>query len=570
MSYNDGDIQKIVDQISNSWLVKTSGRIVGPFTKEEIEEKLRTRELVALDEVAKPLSRWCYFRDEAAFKEVIDSVSCDGARDNEQTMTAVIGSTDEFMVTGEIEIKESGLISDDKNEKVASYGYSGDQNIKSELNQISKIGWTLTLLVMCFIAWGVYQTRSEGWGGAEKETGSQVEQGLDAYAIGDFEEALIYLRKSLAEDDKNIEALLKLTPLLIQFEKDYVYSRSVLERILSFQTEKDFLLSANVTMGLLHLLENRFDEAKTYLEGASNFDEYNQALLSNMGAYHFLSGSYDRVIENFEKAKIHDRIDGALVMLGVRSLLQKYQENPSQSEFLVRAEKSIDDFLRDNFDYKQEFLLAKNYVQVVYRNKINVNDLRQVLNQDPYLTDEHWRDPQIYHSHMDWGVLLTWCEEIYSRSDKSYLFEGLRGFCLLKARRGIEADQVIENALAKNPEESVLVALKGYQYILMNEEGKGLGVLEHASSEKSSLFALSLTAHFCDKPSRHICAKKKWQELIEREPQNISALGGLAMSHLIDEEISKATALVEKGLKLSPTYKPFLKIQFEIENNWQE
>ncbi len=56
------------------WLVKSGDRVLGPFATSEVIRRLRSKELVVIDEVIAPLSRWRHIRDEALFSNVVDEI----------------------------------------------------------------------------------------------------------------------------------------------------------------------------------------------------------------------------------------------------------------------------------------------------------------------------------------------------------------------------------------------------------------------------------------------------------------------------------------------------------------
>src|SRR4051812_42136961 len=56
------------------WLVKSSGRILGPFPQVKIIELLRTREISVLDEVSEPGRRWQTIQYHDDFRAAIDSL----------------------------------------------------------------------------------------------------------------------------------------------------------------------------------------------------------------------------------------------------------------------------------------------------------------------------------------------------------------------------------------------------------------------------------------------------------------------------------------------------------------
>ncbi|MFN8945321.1 MAG: hypothetical protein ACK5WZ_11950, partial [Pseudobdellovibrionaceae bacterium] len=56
------------------YLVKSSSKVMGPFSEEELVELLIHNQISLLDEIKKPYSRWIYLREDKHFREVIEKV----------------------------------------------------------------------------------------------------------------------------------------------------------------------------------------------------------------------------------------------------------------------------------------------------------------------------------------------------------------------------------------------------------------------------------------------------------------------------------------------------------------
>lgn len=73
-SDNDQQPQKPTLGKDTLWLVKSGDRIIGPLLTAEVVRRLRAKELVVIDEVISPQSRWRHIRDEAMFSAVVDEI----------------------------------------------------------------------------------------------------------------------------------------------------------------------------------------------------------------------------------------------------------------------------------------------------------------------------------------------------------------------------------------------------------------------------------------------------------------------------------------------------------------
>src|SRR5437868_11834484 len=96
------------NHLTKNWLVKSSTKILGPFTREEVMILLTRRQITIIDEVRQPDGRWSYIRENRYFKEVVKSLRYEQDHSKEDTMTstATVG-------TASITKTEPGSVSDE-------------------------------------------------------------------------------------------------------------------------------------------------------------------------------------------------------------------------------------------------------------------------------------------------------------------------------------------------------------------------------------------------------------------------------------------------------------------------
>lgn len=111
------------------WLVKSGDRVLGPFATSEVVRRLRSKELVVIDEVIAPQSRWRHIRDEALFSNVVDEIR-----------------TGLMSVRDDTEVGESGgaetitaRSSDDRTPQIPVEASATNAKFEGTLNRISNI-----------------------------------------------------------------------------------------------------------------------------------------------------------------------------------------------------------------------------------------------------------------------------------------------------------------------------------------------------------------------------------------------------------------------------------------------
>jgi|GEM_PF-3298777 len=56
------------------WLVKSGDRVLGPYSTDDLAQLIREKEVVVIDEIMAPQSRWAYVRDVEAFASVVEEI----------------------------------------------------------------------------------------------------------------------------------------------------------------------------------------------------------------------------------------------------------------------------------------------------------------------------------------------------------------------------------------------------------------------------------------------------------------------------------------------------------------
>ena len=56
------------------WIVKTSGRVIGPYSTEQLKVELLKRHISVIDEIKKPKGRWTFLREHPELSSLLDEV----------------------------------------------------------------------------------------------------------------------------------------------------------------------------------------------------------------------------------------------------------------------------------------------------------------------------------------------------------------------------------------------------------------------------------------------------------------------------------------------------------------
>lgn len=564
--------KEVLEQIEKSqspWLLKTAGRIMGPFSAEEVAEKLRSREIVALDEAIAPLGRWKYVIDHPTFRELAQQMKEDSSDEAERTMTSTIDSSmvDDMTKTVELDHKTPTFDKTNPNferpkaEPVKSYGFQSDRNIEKEASSQSKPIWIAAIIVLLGVIGVVLfkeMSKTEKGGNSSQ----LIKQGRLAASFGENKKAIDFFIRALKNDQSNPEALLPLIPLIAQEEKDPVLARRLLKELeaISLQSAEIYNLH-----GLIDLLEDKVEDAEKAFDRALALDShYSQALVNKM-IVSYRKKQYSKVEESFEELQKLGVFDGAATFILSLALTEDLKQRGDTGQS-AQVYKQIDQYLETQSAYKQELTLIKNYL-LFNQKKDRVSSLiRDTINMDPYLSPQHSKDFAIYQEAISWSQLLPLCQEVYQKV-QSVLAESLYSFCLIKTRRTLEAQKLLNQTAKKDPKNFWPSTVQAFYLVETHHEDKGLQLLEHIANQSPSYMALSLIGFYCEKAQKG-CAERAWNSLLQKDPGFLAALHGKAKIAFQSQDYEKSLEFIRRGLQISSNYIPLKKLEWQIEESY--
>lgn len=557
----------------DSWLIKSSGRILGPFDGPAVQEKLKTREIVPLDEIIAPLGRWHYVIDEPAFAEVARKMK-DQEVENERTMTSTLEANAQDDLTDTVDIHSGKTPPPNLNAKgtatkVKTYGFQRDKNLHREALTRSRMGLIVAAVALIVVVGSALYNElahREGGGAA-----ALIRQGKTALEFNEFDRARDFLIRALKKDKRNSEAIMALVPIAAQIDGDFFEANDLLRDLVDMQMKTSEVFALQ---GLVYLLERKHYDAEQALDSSLGMNRRFVPSIINKMALLWQLKRYPEVLELYAELEKLNAVDGPSTMLVVNTYIDQYHQirgvesNPG-IELPGRALKLIDQYLAKNMAYRQEFLLAKNYIEFVLLRQGKLVNLLAVLNMDPLLTEKHYFDLGIFQSHLQWGALFSWCQEIRQASGNSAYSEALNALCLMKTKGNFDAKSAIDHAIKKNPKDHLLTALRAFYQIQTHEEDKGVKLLQHVARTEPNDLVLFLLGHYCP-ASEPECSVNAWRVLMARDPRHPAALHGMARYAWTKGDKQEARNYMKKGFEVSPGYVPLKKLQWQIERGSEE
>ena len=596
MPLSSDEIRKMAQKSVHVWLVKSGGRVMGPFSKEDVEEKIRTREIVALDEITLPLGlgagptqgRWRYVREEEAFSEVLKQVGTQFSQ-TEHTQTSTVSSktvirelnddhtatidlderfidedtpSDDDVTPTDVPQKEKTIVGRELDRSIresSAYTYKDDRNFKRQIKTFSVVIWIAILGVIAAIYFKLQkQAPQKGpLNSVSLRYETFLNEGQRNYKVGEFELAESWFLKAHALKKDQVPLLLKLSSVVLYNKGDTVSVKRWLEPLAGDSRYQPYQQEIYNLLGVAGLIDKKYQLAKEYLQKSLQLgNEFIPALL-NQQILAWLEKDRKGVQDLYKLIRGLGQVNGQSALLQIHSLLQ--EEGNAEQVLEV-----IEHQLNHSTDFRQEVLLAKYFLSNRDASEVAEKSsplASHFLNRDPYLSEDHRRDPRVYMKALGWTELLQWCEAIHTKSNQRAAADAVLGYCHLKAGDLLKGEFYISQALKKKPSDELITALKGYQLIVSGDRQKALGILNHSLAGRPTRLSLSLLARHCERPSRRDCAKAFWQQLLRENENDLSAIGGIALLAAESEDSEVMRAALKKGLRFSRNYKPLLKAQ---------
>lgn len=574
------------------WLIKSSGRIIGPFNISKVIELLKTREVSVLDEAASPLRRWETIQYHEKFKEVIEGLRraslseqtdagftpTDKTGGLTQTLTDLSGGelTDEisdplsgFTNTNEIVVHN---VQEQRRAPVAtSAGRFQPQQehgtaIQTQVDKTTRGLWIVTFVVLFSVGAFILQKRMAKGAFDAKPSLAVLKQSvtLDVQA-GQYADALRELKAFFPDPTQSGEMSIYYGSLLLQVEGQTVLGRRLLSSVIS--SRRPEVKQAYTGLGIADLLDGQVDSAQENFDKALNVDPAYIPAVVNSASVSLKRGDYNRAKAISLKALQLSPLQGEALLTLAEAQLYLFKGNSNHSE-LLQVSRMLKDFLAKQWDYKGEIGFYGLYFDFLRQDKGMEEKLRDYLDRDPQLTLDHRHNVFIYKGQAQWKVLGRFCEQMAEKMGHGARVSALLASCYSRELRWDQARRFIENAVQASPKDALVQAW--YSYIL-KESGEGNQasvVLARANDlNRRGEFVLPalLQARFSQGLNDWDGARESWQKVYERDLDYLPAVSGMAWCQSQKAAHGEASKLLEKGLKISPDYIPLLLLKQKAE-----
>ncbi len=583
---------------ATAWLIKSSGRILGPFPEERIAELLRTREISVLDEVSQPLRRWQTIQYHAQFREVVENLRRSSLSEKtEATWTPGGGLTG---ITQTLTDLQDADLTEDITMDLESFSGSNGKEIVihnlKEQNQVSgpvsaarfqtQLGhntaiqqqverttkglWIVTVIVLLSVFGYIIQRRfASGQYEGKLPVQSLRQNVLNLVQIGHYPEALRELKNYFPDPNLAGDLSIYYGSLLIQVEGQTVMGRRLLQSHLA--AKRPEVKQAYSGLGVADLLDGQLDSAESHFDKALAVDPDYVPAIINMSVVALLKGDFKRAKNLASRTLTLSPFQGeAMLILSEAQLyLSKASNNLNE---LVPIARMIQDFQARQWDYHAEVGFYGLYFDFLRKDKQLEAKIGKYLDSDPRLTADHRHNVFVYRGRTSWKILGRLCEQMRERLGENARVAAFQASCYAREGRWDAARQFIEKAVTQSPKDPLVQAW--YSYVLKESgDADQASVIFAKATEYNRrgeyVLPTLLQARFSQANEDVETARVSWQRLYERDMNYLPAVAGLAWIHVKTRSFNEASKMIQKGLQISPDYIPLLQQRQKGETeNW--
>lgn len=594
------DLNAKFDDNDPQWLVKVDTRVLGPFSFNEILSKLTTGELYSHNEVMAPLDRWRTLQSHPLFAAAVEKMRHQKKTSAEHTITRTertsftrtLDISFETMTPPPLSQSHSEMTITPPPQTTPSAPTSSaakpalDWQVKPTIappvfrpQQGRSVAMPLMITAMGVIAAGfvivmLLTNKSAKPKDMVQDSTKNAMLGLFDKGFyhkkrGEWSEALKYFRQAHGMNPKDPYTIFELAPLLIQFENQHIYARSILDKVIGTRTNPEDVCVNSNAVGLAYSYENLADKS-SYRTAVKKFDTCLQQMDDegvpsdtvsmvklNKGFALMLLGEYGAA----ESVLLTSKTPKSQVMAPYLFLLQNYLRQGyfknDKKAFVKAFDLSSQIIQRPFYDGYQEILLFHAYsaYKIGKDPSFVAKALENALNVDPDLTAEHYHSPAMDWRAFNWKFFDFICKDLkqFSRTD---LVSWLDFTCSYKMNNEMQAQQVLggwmNRSQDKDPALYVAQAILYYNY---GEQDKARDALSLRMVKVPNKLYYEMLVKVCMRQNDVNCVKS-----------TLNALEPSSKVHYLVAKIflaskSEKPQWIQKGLMESKGYIPFIRGQ---------
>ena len=538
-----GDSQK-------NWLVKSSGRVVGPYTLDEIEQALMSREFVLLDEVACPFRRFKSFREWPEFAEITErlrqrqrltgddltstvsvmsttvSQTAPLPIDFKDEMTDDLGSLQQEVVIDSI---EEEVIGSQTNSTAGQSRFQTKTQAQKSLTKQDKnwgrwmmaTAFTVALVGLFFYYFDQINTVILN---PPVKAEDLLEKGYTAIDRGNLGEAWRIFKELTDLQPTNPDVIAVAAPLSVYLKGETTIARRLISQLGALDSIDDPSLLS--TLGLSYLKDGNLSQAENYFDRVLEKDHRSVPALFNLGVLHFRAKRWVKSKNFFVTAADLQPDEEAPLLYLALTHVQNTETLKDQNDLIIqRLEKFLES--QKNGYHAVSLLLAHLYLESGLNDQAE-EVLNRALLEDPYLDHELTHNIFLETEEIEWRRLEPICKEVVGRLSNQALGLAFQSICQVRSEDVASAVTSIQKALDQSPRDEVFWMTASYVYDRAGQSDKKTLSLNRLASfsENRSLPILSmiLQARHLENSQDFDGAYLLWQKVLLKDLDSLPAM----------------------------------------------
>ena len=602
----------VSEKANKAWLIKQGDYILGPFSVDELLEKLRSEEIRISDEAVLPMKFWKPLHAWTELSDILKELNIRGmstdsdftkatqlksgqyedktlniyheSNPNHKSKDTLVESMSDSELLRQTEVRapsEEDLkthVSDKATQGASSSSYEQstveknfdfEGSSESQAQVKKSLAWlaSLTVVVVSVLAVFIFYYK-----GFEQPRQKKVakrnyqSEALELWSRGDIGNAL--KRFSLAykgppRADKGALVYAGLLAYRGQTSRARSFFKKFHEPHLSQELQKKGFNG----VGLTHFYDGQTGNAISFFKQAIEKDKNFPEARINLGIVFLQRADYEQAVEQFQmvdslgfKSSLLDFVMGLSYYLWAKKNKDITFYNQSLSFF----DKLTEQIGR----YYQEALFYSALIFMETNQEFRLPDVAlKILDVDPSLTENYRPNPAIFQWIYDWPKLLKSCKAVAKSLESIVYRDSLLALCQFKAGNNEAAKTAFETLEARHNSNPLVKAL--YAYVLEKqglnlESSLVLGAAIEANVKFKNRLPYLLQARFCYKTEDYDCALGYFEKLYYGFSKDPSVFDGLVRTYWKKKNSIKANDILKKGLNFSESYTPLLELKGKV------
>ncbi len=582
----DGAAERLRGRMSESkWLVKSSGKILGPWTLDEIADQIRARQYSIFDEVREPRSRWMIMREHPHLAQVVRQIRDEHANVMESTQSTFVTSgktvtssvteriLEENTVTPHPMGDEDGLTSVQGQDKTIqsgafgggkAFGTLGDQNVQSRL-QRARSQWMLAIYALgfCFVLGAFFVWKNQRPAKMSNEQADEYFRlAADLASRGEYNHSFEMIEK--IDQSRSLSAQESLLKIKLLLSMDGA-SAIDLARAIDGLGKEAVNLSVNPDLlrGLTQARLGRYKDAIGFYQRVLRKSPQNEEAQLNMAASNYMLGENQKAFNllkapRFGRARSFYHMLKALVAL---KLDDKMARSQVMDEF--KSFDSADARERDRENGHEFFfervLLMGSLAQSLGLGRQADDWRKKLVQSNPFETRMYLKTPLLDWQTFEWKGFLHACEAMKNSVPDTGLIRGVWSLCLAASGNLVDGLNVIDQGMKQYAGDTSLIAVSSL--LLFQADRKNEAEIVTRTYPVSDRILINwIRGLLCEEKIDNTCSERAWEQVRGLDSNEPRAYYGLAKASKDLGNDSQYISISNMGIKVGPSYKPLLQL----------